>query len=592
MTAAPPDRARPYFVALLGLVLATGYLYGAGLGAYRLLDPDEGRYAEIPREMLESGDFVTPRLNYLKYFEKPPLFYWLEAASLATFGEKEWAVRLVPALAGALTVLLVLVAGRNAGGPWAGLASAWVYATALLPLAHARLPIIDGWFSALLTATWVLWWRGYTSTGRARVGAYTGAWACLALALMAKGPAALVLTGLIVFGFLAWNRDLRALRDMAWWPGLVVFAAIALPWHVLVALRNPEWAQFYLLDQNFGRFVGTEHNKGWWFLPIFALVGMAPWFPLIVPVLWRAGGIARAKGPAGDLPAQAFTRYLLVWVLVVVGFFSASSCKLLPYILPAMPALALLVGQYLAGGSAHTRAARISMAVAALLLAVAALAGPHLGADQDTLPPEVYGPMASGLAVQFGIWAALLALSAIHTPLMPLIPGVGAMLILPVLLCGVTAVGSYRRTGHLLNALPRPLPPQVRVADWRSYDQSLSFYTHRRVYLVDEIDELGFGKSVEPNAERYFLQGTEGLRELDRSGPLLLNIRREDWPEAVALGLFEPVMANSQNLFVGNAALFRATGLEPLPAGAITPGPLMLLPRAANPAAQPPEARP
>lgn len=592
MTNVDTRLSRLHLAALGGLLVAALYLYGYGLGAYRLLDPDEGRYAEIPREMLERGDFITPTLNYLKYFEKPPLFYWLEAASLATFGEKEWAVRLVPALAGALTVALVFLAGRAAAGAWAGLAAAWVYATALLPLVHARLPIIDGWFSALLTATWVLWWRGYTSAGRARAGAYTGAWACLALAVMAKGPAALVLTGLLVFGFLAWNRDLRALRNMAWWPGLLVFAAIALPWHVLVALRNPEWAQFYLIDQNFGRFVGNEHNKGWWFLPVFTLAGMAPWFPLIIPVLWRAAGIARGTGPSADVSRQAFARYLLVWIVAVVGFFSASSCKLVPYILPAMPALALLVGQYFASGSAKTRAARVSMAAAALLLAVVALAGPHLGADQDTLPPEVYRQMVSGVAAQFGVWAALLALSAIHTPLMPLIPGVGALLILPVLLSGVTAVGSHRRTGHLLSALPRPLPPEVRVATWHTYDQSVSFYTHRRVYLVDDTDELAFGKSVEPNADRYFLKGTKGLRELDRSGPVLLNIRREDWPEAAALGLFRPVMANSQNLFVGNAALFRAAGLEPLPAGAIQPGPLMLLPRDANRATQPPEATP
>jgi len=93
-------------LAAIGVVITAMFLYFAGLGGYPLLDPDEGRYAEIPREMLESGDFITPRLNYVKYFEKPPLFYWLTAGSMALFGQKEWAVRLVPAVAGFLTLLV------------------------------------------------------------------------------------------------------------------------------------------------------------------------------------------------------------------------------------------------------------------------------------------------------------------------------------------------------------------------------------------------------------------------------------------------------------------------------------------------------
>ncbi|MBT3259676.1 MAG: phospholipid carrier-dependent glycosyltransferase, partial [Deltaproteobacteria bacterium] len=137
------------------------FLYFVGLDSYPLLDPDEGRYAEIPREMLESGDFITPRLNYVKYFEKPPLFYWLTAGSMALFGQKEWAVRLVPAVAGFLTLLLIMGLGKRIFDGPTGVMAAWIYLTSVIPTVLARLPIIDGVFSLILTATWGTWWLGY-----------------------------------------------------------------------------------------------------------------------------------------------------------------------------------------------------------------------------------------------------------------------------------------------------------------------------------------------------------------------------------------------------------------------------------------------
>ncbi|MFH1481270.1 MAG: glycosyltransferase family 39 protein, partial [Pseudomonadota bacterium] len=142
----------------VGAIIYFGYLTG-----YPLLDPDEGRYAEISREMLETGDFITPRLNYVKYFEKPPLFYWFMAGGMALFGQHEWVVRIVPSVAGFMTLLLIMGMGKRFLGGRAGVMGAWVYLTSLVPLILARLPIIDGLFSLFLTATWGAWWSGYTA---------------------------------------------------------------------------------------------------------------------------------------------------------------------------------------------------------------------------------------------------------------------------------------------------------------------------------------------------------------------------------------------------------------------------------------------
>ena len=287
-------KEKRFLIAVMILImgLAAG-IYFIGLNGYPLLDPDEGRYAEIPREMLESGDFVTPRLNYVKYFEKPPFFYWSVAGAMALFGQHEWAVRTVPAVAGFLTVILIMALGTRFFGMRAGVMAGWVYLTSIIPLILARLPIIDGLFSLLLTATWAAWWLGYVApAGRKKKLWYCAAWAYMGLAVMTKGIAAIALTGLIVFCFITMRRDWRALRSMAWFPGLLIFAAIVLPWHLAAGFRNPEFFHFYFVVQHFGRLVSDEHaGPIWFFIAIFPF-GMLFWtaffFPSALSALRRA----------------------------------------------------------------------------------------------------------------------------------------------------------------------------------------------------------------------------------------------------------------------------------------------------------------
>ncbi|HEJ83484.1 MAG TPA: glycosyltransferase family 39 protein, partial [Desulfobacteraceae bacterium] len=234
-------------VMILVTVLAAG-IYFIGLDGYPLLDPDEGRYAEISREMLETGDFITPRLNYVKYFEKPPLFYWCVAGAMALFGQSEWVVRMVPALAGLLTVVLIMALGNCLFGRRVGVMAGWVYLTSVIPLILARLPIIDGLFSLLLTATWGTWWCGYRALpGGAKRRWYIAAWALMGLAVMTKGVAAIALTGGIVLGVIALRSDWRALGSLCWISGLLVFAVIVLPWHLAAGFRNPEFFHFYFV---------------------------------------------------------------------------------------------------------------------------------------------------------------------------------------------------------------------------------------------------------------------------------------------------------------------------------------------------------
>jgi len=578
---------------ILVMGLAAG-IYFIGLNNYPLLDPDEGRYAEIPREMLESGDFITPRLNYVKYFEKPPLFYWCTAGAMALFGQHEWAVRIVPAVAGFLTVLLVMAFGNRFFGMRVGVMAGWAYLTSVIPLILARLPIIDGLFGLLLTATWGAWWGGYrASPGAGKRRWYTAAWAFMGLAVMTKGVAAIALTGLIVVSFIAARRDWRSLGSMAWAPGLLIFAVIVLPWHLAAGFRNPEFFHFYFVVQHFGRLVSEEHARPIWYFFVIFPFGMLFWtaffFPAGLDALRRAAraiGLpsirSREREERGEARQSEGILFLVIWAGAVVGLFSLSRCKLVPYIIPAYPALALLIAFYLVnGGLARTSARWCAGITAAVLLATIPVVS-YYARTQEMLPVSVleWPVRLAQFALLLG--SALLGMAVFKRRMIPAAAGLVLILLIPSMVMIFPVAANYRKVGGLMKGMPRPLPKEIRIAEWRTFDQGLSFYTRRRTILVDNIGELKFGSTLGDHSD-FFLKGEESLKRLGREGPLLVNLRPGDWPTVRGWGLFRPVAANSTNLMVGNEAFFRLAGLIPWPDHAVTSPPLLLTPRSLNP---------
>lgn len=577
----PLSRYRP-----AGILAVAAVVYLAGIGAYPLLDPDEGRYAEVAREMLESGDFVTPRLNYVKYLEKPPLFYWATAASLWACGETEWAVRLVPVVAGLLTVLVIYLLSRRMFGDRVALLSSWVYLTGLLPLVMARLPIIDGTFSLLLLCTWGAAWLGLASGRRGR---YVAAWAALGLAVMSKGPVALVLCALVLGGFLLATRRLRELPSLLWWPGPLLFALVTVPWHLAVGLRNPEFWHFYFVVQHLGRVGSVEHAKPVWFFLAVLPVCMGLWgIPLFGALVQAGRGLLRRWRTGECDDDTQSTLYLLIWIVCVVGLFSLSRCKLVPYILPAFPALAILVARHMLGadrpgGEGEARFlpadtgrlyAWLTAGFLVLLIPVLAVVARH----------NRYVPMAEPLwllQVGLALGAGMSLAAGVWRRYLPLAQGLCLLLLLPGLLQAVSLTADYRRTPILLEQMPQPLPEQVRIAELRTYDHSLGFYQRRRIIMVDNLGELAFGAGREPDP-RFFVTGEEKLQTMAKGGPLLVNLRPQDWPRVRAWGSLHLVAANSRNVLVGNDGFLALMGLAALPPRDITP-PMLLLPRRVAP---------
>ena len=332
-------------LALLTAVF--GLLFFFQLGDSTLVNPDEGRYAEVPREMLATGDWVLPRLNGVFYFEKPPLVYWMLAVFQQVFGPDEFAQRAVPALFALGGVLLTYGAGRRLHDRKAGLAAASVLGTSILYFALGRILILDMVVSVLMSATLFCFILGVREPpGARRRWLFYGLYASAALATLTKGLIGFLLTGAVMFLWLLVFNQWRRLRPLHLPTGVLLFLAIAAPWHVLAAQRSDIWAHFYFIREHWERFTTTVHGRTepWWFFLPVVIGGLFPWSGFLWSALRGAlaGGWVRRQ-------ENADAWFLATWAAVVFLFFSLSQSKLIPYILPVFPPLAVLIGAWLAG---------------------------------------------------------------------------------------------------------------------------------------------------------------------------------------------------------------------------------------------------
>jgi len=331
---------------LLVVVMATA-LWFVDLGGRALQHPDEGRYAEIAREMLVTHDFLTPRLNGLKYFEKPPLQYWMTAGSFAVLGTTEGAARFASVLATWLAVLIIGYAGWRIASPTIGIYAALALAGSIWYFGLAHILTVDALLCACLAIALAAFLVAQTSTiSRVQRRCWMLiAWIAIAGAMLTKGLVALAIPGASLVLYSLFTRDWAVWKRLELLAGVLVFAVVAGPWFLLVSQANPEFAHFFFVHEHFERFLTTEHRRigAWWyFVPLF-LVGLIPWIGIFLSGLrgaWRM--------PADPDTRFGWARFCLVWVAFVFLFFSASSSKLPSYILPLFPAAALVIGWRLA----------------------------------------------------------------------------------------------------------------------------------------------------------------------------------------------------------------------------------------------------
>jgi hypothetical protein len=458
----------------LALVAAIcGISFWFNLGGTALWDPDEGRHAEIAREMLASGRWLTPTLNGQPYHDKPVLFYWLTALSMHAFGQNAWAARLPSAITATTGVLLTAWWGTRFVGPLTGTVGALMLATTGLYVALGRLTMLDMAFSFWLSAA-LLYGSAWGLGGRSHVWPVWPVYALVALAVLTKGPVALVLATLTL-GVFTYRTGIPV-REWRIGQGVLVFGLIAGSWYLAAAIVEPTYMRDFLWIQNVGRFT---HGRVGHPLSVLAYayllpLGFLPWsfyWPLAAYTLRERGW--RAPSPAIE--------FCLVWIAVTLIFFSISSAKLATYVLPVFPPLAIVtaawLGEALRGAVPPTRELgyRIVFHVLEALCAGLGVAAIVMGLR---FWPD---------AVLAGLVPLLLAVP------LPLI--LGHMLVrreryallvpMTFLLMVAILVGFYGwfapRLNHVFSlepaaALTRYLPPERRVFTFDSPPGSLSFY--------------------------------------------------------------------------------------------------------------------
>jgi 4-amino-4-deoxy-L-arabinose transferase-like glycosyltransferase len=506
-------------VYLLLIIVASYLFFFYNLGGYSLKEPDEGRYAEISREMVEQGDYLVPHLNYVRYFEKPPLLYWVTALSYKAFGVNEWSFRFPNALAALLCVLATYLFASRRFGEDVGFMSAFILMTSLGFFAMSRIVTIDMLFAFLLSAALFCFHEFYTDGRRRFLNLFL---AVLAMAVLAKGPVAIILMAGTILIFLFLERRLSFLKQMATVDGFLLFTAVAAPWFVLMCIKEREFFGFFFVDQHILRFLTTKHKRSgplYYFIPVL-FGGLFPWsifIPRAIVRFWRAKEM----------------RLLLIWSLVVFVFFSVSGSKLTPYILPIFPALSVVLGCLFKAAWNERVGRKGEIFIYTVFFACLAVTGIVYGIpgfldtyinrapDLSSLRMDVRGLslglsfvasvlfFASALGQMRTFRRHFVALSAFSIAVI-----VGIMLHTPV-------IDRLNTTKALAQTINEIKGDNHLIVNLNSFDETLPFYIRQRTYLAGYTGELAMGAKYQ-EAKDFFVDRDRFVRIIRSDKPVLV----------------------------------------------------------------------
>ncbi len=488
-----------------GLVPVFG---GAGLG---LVGADEPRYAQVAREMLARHDYVTPVLYGKPWLEKPALYYWRAMFSFREFGVHDWSARL-PSASFAFTLIVLIYAHMKRFRPGGHLDAALLTASCAGILSFARGASTDMQLAAPFGIGMLGWYAWYETDSKFWL---FDLYFFIGAATLAKGPVAPFLALLILVAFAALRREWTVLRRTFWWPGAVLYLAMVLPWFIAVQRRNPNFLHVFFFEHNLQRFATNrfEHEQSLWYYVPVVLLSLMPWTVLSGAAFasavrasfaeWRA---RRAKGHYRGFQrtGDAFPEFLVLWALLPILFFTTSNSKLPGYLLPSIPPLTILTGDYLYRMRARglSRSLLGGHALLAGLLTISVLVTPtYLVQDSLHFPGRIL--VAAGMA---GLGAAGLILLAVgrfglaKLRAATMVPLVVLLLFLfglgPVF--GVPAIAGSKRVIRLVDLTysPRPVaealdklsPEPGSVAVFRvrrDVEYGLAFYRNRRVVDYD-----------------------------------------------------------------------------------------------------------
>ncbi len=505
----PPATQSPVTLPALLLGLAWLVIWGLGMFFRTLGEPDEGRYAEVAREMFASGDWITPRLDGFNFFDKPPLHYWAGAAAYTLFGVHPWSARLWCVLCGLIAIVAIGWAGARVFGRDAGAYAAAILGSSMLFVFSGHLNTLDMGVTAFLALGMACFLVAQFDPSAAPIRTRLNLlmWFALALAVLSKGLIGVVFPGMILAVYMLWQRSWSVLGKVSLLPGVVLLLVVCAPWFTAVMRLHADFFDYFFIREHFTRFLTSEDQRGkppGFFLPVVVL-GIFPW-TLMLPwsrTSWRA--------IYAGLPAQ---RFLLVWVGLIFAFFSVSHSELPFYILPLFPALAMLLGQAVTVLPAALLARRLrwmaGMAGVAAAAVLALLLFRHAKATSAGMPQLLIGAMVALCLIAAAALAGTYLLrreqrrGAIHLLALAALSGWVLMLLSsqPYVL---------PRSAQPAASMIRPLlGPHTEVFAVQTYMGGLAFYLDRLVTVVDQPrDDLSPGVASRPDGYIADLAGFE-----------------------------------------------------------------------------------
>ena len=495
-----------HIAVLLAIVVA----WFALLGYRDLIDPDEGRYAEIPREMLVSGDWITPRLNGLKYFEKPPLQYWATAAFYKLLGFSNASARLWIVLIGFVGAVWVFFVASRLFGVSAGYYAFALGSSSALYVVCSHYLTLDITVSVFLAVGIGAFALAQNARDIPRSNRHWMllAWAAFAAAVLSKGLIGIVLPGGAIVVYSLWQKDWNLYRHLHLGKGLTLFLLLVLPWFIAVQLRNQEFFNFFFIHEHLQRYLTPVHGHdepAYYFLLVL-LLGFCPWIITSLTSIARPSFPWRVSSAANTFCAE---RFLWVFVVFVVAFFSFSHSKIGPYILPAMPIVAILAGKRMAQSQTYSGEGWV-MLVCSLIVAIIGAAAPIIGdnfASHQQLLAYQKWIIVSAMLLALG--STILLSGRIRPNMAVLSAGLCTLVALQLLLNGYQSLSSHRSARLIADEIMQRDPNNKNpIYMVRTYSPSLPFYLQRLVTLAAYRGELGPGIDAEP---QKVLMTTDGF---------------------------------------------------------------------------------
>lgn len=482
------------------LILGLGFLFLFFGSDHTLLNPDESRYSEIAREMLATGDFITPRLNGLIFFDKPVLYYWLQALSIHWFGLNEWALRFFPAIYGVFGCLCVYLLGSCIGNRQAGIYSALLLASSPLYFFAAHYANMDLEVAVLITASLTCFLLAINSkNAKCQPWLFYLAYLFSGLAILTKGLIGIVFPTIIVGTWIVCTNRWYMIKQMRLCTGLLLVVAINLPWFYAVQRANPNFFHYFFVVQHFERFLTANFNSQspiWFYVPV-VLLGVFPWTFLIMTSFITA--IKSIKHNPNIL-------FLLLWIGWIFIFFSIPKSKLIGYILPTIPPLMVVAGNYLA--NYKTQASRWILRlnlVSYLGIMIALLYLPQLAFWDSNL--TLAKPIIL-LVITLGIIVVIVAYcnwrASLHTTWHFMIAGTFASLLVMSLVLPLLPLSSTKPLIQRIQAIKKP---DDKLVSYFHYFYDLPLYAEQIVTIVANWEDPAM--RAKDNWRRIFLYGLD-----------------------------------------------------------------------------------